>query len=131
MTPDPAIEATRGLRHRRGIAAQSLYAAVGLGVACIRKIISFMENMRQDDPGRWILSDDHPRTTSRHSGQPASLPACQPACVREWTPALSVLLDRLQPIPYSDVSDVLLRVPLLKHGSPGNYGLPCPRVLNQ
>ncbi len=44
-----------GLRRRRGLAAQSLYAAVGLAVASIRKIVSFLENMRQDAQGRWYV----------------------------------------------------------------------------
>ena len=44
-----------GLRRRRGLAAQSLYAAIGLAAAGIRKIVSFLQNMEQDDDGRWFV----------------------------------------------------------------------------
>lgn len=44
-----------GLRRRRGLAAQSIYAAVGLAVTSIRKIVSFIEHMRQDEQGRWYV----------------------------------------------------------------------------
>ena len=44
-----------GLRRRRGLAAQSLYAAIGLAAAAIRKIVSFLQNAKQDDQGRWFV----------------------------------------------------------------------------
>jgi hypothetical protein len=44
-----------GLRRKRGLAAQSLYAAVGFAVASLRKIVSFIEHARQDAQGRWYV----------------------------------------------------------------------------
>lgn len=44
-----------GLRRKRGLAAQSLYAAVGLAVAALRKIVSFLEHKRQDAQGCWYV----------------------------------------------------------------------------
>jgi len=44
-----------GLRRKRGLAAQSLYAAIGLAISSIRKIVSFIEHARQDEQGRWYV----------------------------------------------------------------------------
>ena len=54
---DPAEEnvASPGLRRKRGLAAQSIYAAIGMAVAGIRKIVSFLEHMREDEQGNWYV----------------------------------------------------------------------------
>ena len=44
-----------GTRRKRGLAAQSIYAAVNFAVACLRKIVSFLEHMRQGDDGRFYV----------------------------------------------------------------------------
>lgn len=57
---DPAEEnvGSPGLRRKRGLAAQSLYAAIGFAVAGIRKIVSFLEHRREDEQGRWYVPRD-------------------------------------------------------------------------
>lgn len=54
---DPAEEnvGSAGLRRKRGLAAQSVYAAIGMAVTGIRKVVSFLQHMRQDEQGRWYV----------------------------------------------------------------------------
>ena len=44
-----------GLRRKRGLPAQSLFAAIGLAVAAIRKIVSFLSHMQQDENGQFYV----------------------------------------------------------------------------
>ncbi len=50
-----------GRRRTRGIAAQSLYQAIGMAVASLRKIVFFLKEMRTDADGRrYVLRDLDP-----------------------------------------------------------------------
>ena len=54
-----------GLRRKRGLPAQTLFAAIGLAVAAIRKIVSFLSHMQQDENGRYFV-DRAPRPGSEN-----------------------------------------------------------------
>ncbi len=54
-----------GLRRKRGLPAQSLFAAIGFAVASIRKIVSFLSHMQQDESGQFYVPRK-PRPGSEH-----------------------------------------------------------------
>jgi len=54
-----------GLRRKRGLPAQSLFAAIGFAVASIRKIVSFLSHMQQDEHGDFYVLRK-PRPGSEH-----------------------------------------------------------------
>lgn len=47
-----------GRRRKRGLAAQSLYAAISLAVTVLRKIASFLEQAKPDENGRYCVPRD-------------------------------------------------------------------------
>ncbi len=54
-----------GLRRKRGLPAQSLFAAIGFAVAAIRKIVSFLSHMQEDEHGDFYVPRK-PRPGSEH-----------------------------------------------------------------